>query len=348
MTNLLRCSECAFLLGMRPGLRTIDGRCSACWNYSNRSSIDWGNRQNWLKNEITKVKKSKAATSFGSGTGYDCAVAVSGGKDSTAQVRFLFEKYGVNKALLIHLPKVFTRTAVGELNLSNLCAQFDVDLITVRPQIDRVKKAVRKDFFDSLHPGKSIGHDIYDIPKTICRQFGINLLFFGENGEYEYGGDKELSIFANNPEADGVSVIYLGAIEPYSAYGWYEYAKEIGFKDLSHTKEWYRQGQIEGFSEIDSFGHAVAVWTKFVKFGSQRVADITSQMVREGRLTRTQALQMTKDFDWVLDPKAGEDFRRTLDISVEDFNGAIRHHANDKVVTRDSLGNYRCLDLFDN
>jgi hypothetical protein len=312
-------------------------------NFTRRSDIDWVARQAWLHRTIEETRKAR--TGHKNWSEYDCAVAVSGGKDSTAQVRFLFEKYKIKKALLIHVPKIFTLTQVGRDNLQNLCDRFPVDLITVRLDINRVKAAVRRDFLDYLNPGKSTGASVYEIPKIVCQRLGISLLFYGENGEYEYGGSKNLDLFANNPDQDGVSCVYLGAIEPYSGHGWYEFARGVGFKDLSDTKEWYRQGTAESFSEIDSFGHTVAIWTKFVKYGFQRVSDITSRMVRENRLSRDQALEMTRDHDWICDPKAKDDFCEVLGISHGLFEATVDHHANANLVKKDLLGNWRRIDL---
>jgi len=282
---------------------------------------------------------------------YDCAVAVSGGKDSTAIVRMLFERFGVERALLIHIPKVFTLTKVGRYNLNNLCNRYDVDLITVRSNEDKVKKSMREDFVNHLHPGKKVFEDIHAVPKDICSKFGVEMLFYGENGEYEYGSANELRIKvpadSSSKCTGGVEMLYLGAVVPYSGHGWYEMAKEIGFKDLTDTREWYRQGQIEQFSEIDSFGHAMAVWTKFVKFGVQRTADIASRMVREKRLTLPAAERLVRDLDWVCDPLSREDFCETLNISEKEFWDVVDRHANTDVVKKDEAGNWRRIDFID-
>lgn len=280
----------------------------------------------------------------GSSQPFDCAVAVSGGKDSTAIVRLLFEQFGVTRALLIHLPKIFTLTKVGQFNLDNLCNRFNVDLISIRQSSADVIASVRSDFFESLNPGKRIGRDIYDVPSTICEKLGISLLFYGENGEYEYGGANELEIAVKSIESP-VEAIYLGAIVPYSGYEWHLLARGVGFRDLSDTREWYRQGQIENYSEIDSFGHAIAVWTKFVKFGVQRVSDISSRLVREQRLSLAAALQLNADFDWIVDSQALDDFCETLEISHESFWTAVDRHANRHIVMKDLAGNWKRRDL---
>lgn len=59
-------------------------------------------------------------------------------------------------------------------------------------------------------------------------------------------------------------------------------AREVGFKDLDENNhEWDRVGQIENYTQIDSYGYLVHQWTKYVKFGAQRVADIACRLARE-------------------------------------------------------------------
>ena len=84
----------------------------------------------------------------------------------------------------------------------------------------------------------------YDKPISLARQFGINLVFYGENAEFEYGADLECSIF-HPASDDNLSVVYMGAIYPYSIDGSLKEAYEVGFRDLNYYNEWQRQGQIE-------------------------------------------------------------------------------------------------------
>lgn len=332
-----RCISCGYPKNSRPNLTFDAGVCSACRNYTNRARIDFEARQVWLR-DLVASSRSRGTS------GFDCAVAVSGGKDSTAIVKMLFEDFGVSRALLIHLPKVFTLTKVGQQNLENLTQRYNVDLLSIQLNKQEVLESVRNDFFETLNPGKRIGQDIYDLPATVCRRLGIPLLFYGENGEYEYGSAEILNAHVDSSSSE-VEAIYLGAIVPYSAHGWYEIAKSVGFRDLSDTREWYRQGQIEGYSEIDSFGHAIAVWTKFVKFGAQRVSDISSRLVRERRLPVEAAIQLSMDLDWVVDPCALEDFCETLHISTGKFWETVDRHANHNLVVKDAAGNWKRRDL---
>ena len=174
--------------------------------------------------------------------------------------------------------------------------------------------------------------------------YNIKLVFYGENAEYEYGGNEELEIF-HPASDDNLKLIFLGAIYPYEAHEWYDMAKEVGFKDLNYYNEWQRHGQIENYSQIDSIGYNMGVYTKFVKFGFQRVTDMACRFVRAGLMTKEQALQLIKDKDWMIDPTSKRDFCRTVNITEEYFDEIIDKFANKDIMVKDVNGNWRRKDL---
>lgn len=78
----------------RPGITfNKEGICSACTHYEKRTEIDWNQR--W--EEFEKIcDKYRGINGPGE---YDCAIAVSGGKDSHYQVHILKEVMGMNPIL---------------------------------------------------------------------------------------------------------------------------------------------------------------------------------------------------------------------------------------------------------
>lgn len=174
------------------------------------------------------------------------------------------------------------------------------------------------------------------------------MVFYGENGPFEYGneGATELPIF--HPASDDkTKVIWLCSIYPYSIMDSLNEAREVGFKDLDENNhEWDRVGQIENYTQIDSYGYLVHQWTKYVKFGAQRVADIACRLAREGVLTRDQAILLTNTNDHLCDPKAKRDFCHSLGITEEFFDNVVEKHVNKDVVDKDIDGNWKRKDLF--
>lgn len=329
------CKKCGFILGTRPNLKDVDGVCSACINHEKKKHIDFHARQKWLTEYIKENRTNPK---------YDCVVAVSGGKDSHSIVRRLFENHGVKKILLVNVTEEFTHTKAGVHNLSNIINKFNCDLITYRINPKELSESMIKGLTEQLHPLKWLEEQIYEIPLIIAKNYGIKLIFYGENAEFEYGSNEELEIF-HNSTSDTLKVIYLGAIYPYSAQTWYAYAKEVGFLDLNYFNEWQRQGQIENYSQVDSIGYNMGVWTKFVKFGFQRVTDMACRFVRDGDLTLEQAQKLIKEQDYICDPASKRDFCRTVGITENYFDEMVDKHANRDIVVKDINGKWRRKDL---
>ena len=74
----------------RPGLTfTDDGVCSACINFTKQQKTNWDER---FKELQTLCDKHRCCN----GNGYDCAIAVSGGKDSHFQVYIMKKRLSLN------------------------------------------------------------------------------------------------------------------------------------------------------------------------------------------------------------------------------------------------------------
>jgi hypothetical protein len=287
-------------------------------------------RQEWLTEYIQQNKTHEK---------YDCVIAVSGGKDSHAIVKRLYENHGVKNALLVSVTDEFTHTKVGKANIDNLVCRYNCDLITYRCSPITFKEQTLKDFEESLHPLKWIEEKIYSVPVEIAKNYGIKLVFFGENSAFEYGTSHELDIIKHTDEwFDGweceVEILYMGAIYPYSITDSLEQAKSIGFKDLDDFGEWKRQGSIDQFTQIDSIAYIVHLFCKYPKMGFQRVADIACRYVREGIYTREKARLMIDAYDYLCDPQAKDDFCKTIGISHTRFNEIVDKHANRDLVEK--------------
>jgi diphthamide synthase (EF-2-diphthine--ammonia ligase) len=333
--NIIRtCSRCGFILGTKPGLIEKMGVCQACINNEKKKTINFTKRQSWLTNYIKKNK----------GTGeYDCIIAVSGGKDSHTIVYRLIKNHGIKNPLLVTVMDEFTKTQAGTHNLKNIAERFNLDHIYFRSKPITFRKETLKDFRKELHPLKWIENRIYKIPIDIARKFGIKLVFFGENSGFEYGLNKNLNIF--HPVSDDkVKVIFMGAIYPYSIKDSLKVARSVGFKDLDDFNEWHRQGNVENYTQIDSIAYLIQLWTKYAKFGFQRVSDVACRFVREGKITRKQALMLIEEKDYICDPAAKKDFCNTIGITERYFDQVVDKHANTDYVRKDINGNWRRID----
>lgn len=332
------CRKCGFILGTRPHSKEDGGICLACLNKDKKKDIDWKERQKWFTQYLEEHKNLE--------TQWDIVIGVSGGKDSCAIVKRVIEQHNVpnNRVLLVHVCDEFTPSEAGIYNLNNLVKTYNVDLINFRCAPDTFIEETRKGFFKNLHPLEWIEKQLYAKPIEIAEAFNIPTVLMGENSAFEYGESENCEIFhpASN---DRTKVIFMGAIWPYSNTDSLEEAEEMGFKTLDDFDDWQRQGSADSFTQIDSKGYMLQHWTKFIKFGFQRVSDMACRLVREGKLTKEQAEQMIRDSDWICDPLAKKDFCRTIHITEEEFDNTIDRFANRELLVKDVNGHWRRKDL---
>jgi hypothetical protein len=274
---------------------------------------------------------------------YDCLVAVSGGKDSHTIVRRLIENHGIKNPLLVTVTDEFTHTRAGKHNIDNLVTRYDLDSIVFRCKPQTFKRETLRDFENELHPLKWIEKKIYETPIEIAKKFKIPLVFYGENPFYEMGESENMTVFHPDTDKD-TFIIFMGAIYPYSITDSLQCAREIGFKDLNDFNEWPRLGSVEQFTQIDSIAYIMQLWTKFVKFGFQRVTDIATRFVREGKMTLDEAMFAIKQKDYICDPMAKDDFCNTVGITEQYFDEIVDKHANTELVEKDVSGNWILKD----
>ena len=118
------CQKC-LMPDTRPGL-TFDenGVCAACINFEKQKATNWNNR---LK-ELSKICDKHRGCNR---SGYDCAIAVSGGKDSHFQTFYMKEVMKMNPVLLAVGNLDWTNT--GLKNLENISDAFGCDVIQFQP-----------------------------------------------------------------------------------------------------------------------------------------------------------------------------------------------------------------------
>lgn len=333
MRNILRrCTKCV-MPDTRPGsVFDEQGVCLACRNYEKRVLVDWDGRFKQLRGLCDGYKRKDGY--------YDCAIGVSGGKDSHYIVYVLKTQMGMNP-LLITVDNPFSKTEAGKHNLRNLIEVFGCDHMMFTINTDFAKRITRYGFEEWGEPLRFIETAIYVTPIRIAQQMGIPLVFYGENTGYDYGEltneassvlphmktmverlnlgsaiSPELMNSLKLPDGD-IDVRYLGHYVPWSSVKHLEVAKRYGFRDLTH--EWIREGCSDNFEQIDFLGYMVNIWLKYIKFGFQRVSDIESRRIREGLQTREGAMKLVEQLDHRLDRRSLDDFCSVLGYTHKEF-----------------------------
>jgi N-acetyl sugar amidotransferase len=311
------CRSC-ILPDTRPHLTlNAAGICNACESHATKRQIDWPEREQAFRRVVEHAKSRS--------TGYDCLVPVSGGKDSTWQIVKCLE-YGLN--VLAVTWKTPGRTAIGQRNLDNLVA-LGVDHIDyqISPAVERqfMYEALRR--FGSTAIPMHLA--IFAIPAKIAVRFGIPLIMWGENSAFEYGGAEEERtgfrldagwlrkhgvthgttaadwISADLPraalsayfgptqdelEAAGVNAVFLGYYFEWDPEQTRAVAAAHGFVANAGVA---RTGLYD-FADIDDDFISIHHWLKWYKFGFTRLFDNLALEIRNGRMTRAEAVALIR------------------------------------------------------
>lgn len=345
-----------------------DWLCSACSHHAKKSQTDYESRFKELEKLCDKHRHRNGKFE------YDCAIAVSGGKDSHFQVHFMKEKLGMNP-ILFTVEDNFTMTEVGKKNLENLSSEFACHLISLKPDRKTQKAVTRKAFEKYGKPTWFIDRLIYTFPFAMAVKFNTPLLVYGENVSYEYGGsDDEETPWAKNIFLNGVAddldikefidekvgvserdlqlffkptkeglnklePIYLSYFVKWNSYANYIFSKSRGFLDLQG--EWERSHCVEQFDQIDSIGYIIQAWLKYPKFGHAMVSDYASRLIRYGLLTRDEAIKLVNEKEHQLDNKVVEDFCAFAGYTKSEFWAIIEKHYNKNLFEKNEFGEFK-------
>ena len=359
------CKRCV-MPDTRPGMTfNEEGICAACQSYERRKQIDWDKRYKEFEALCDKYRGCN-------GDGYDCAIAVSGGKDSHYQVNLMKNVMGMNP-ILFSVEDNFPMTDAGIHNLKNISEEFGCNIISMKPDIKAQKKLMRYMFEKYGKPTWYVDRLIYTYPLHMALKFNTPLLVYGENVSYEYGGtgyaetysakeqlkngvaigmDEEELIknagvtkkdlfFTKAPseeEMEKLDPMYVSYFVQWSSFANYEFAKKHGFHDLSH--EWDRKHHVENFDQVDSRAYLVHSWLKYPKFGHASATDYAARMVRFGLMSREKAVELVKERDHDLDPLCVRDFCQFAGYTETEFWNIIDSLYNRDLFTKDSAGRW--------
>lgn len=311
------CQRCV-IPDTRPNITlNEEGVCNACISYNSRKVIDWKAREKAFQDVVTNARSRSK--------GYDCLIPVSGGKDSTWQVVKCLE-YGL-KPLCVTW-KTPGRTEIGRQNLENLI-NLGVDHIDYQISPETEKKFMLQAFERYGSTAIPMHMALFNIPLTIAVRFQIPLIIWGENSAFEYGGTEEertgfrlderwlkkyglmhgttaedwigpelsrkdlTAYFGPGQEAlerENVLAVFLGYYFPWDPETSFAVAKAHGFKSGSKA----RTGTYT-YADIDDDFISLHHWMKWYKFGFTRSYDNLSLEIRNGRVTRPEAIKTLKE-----------------------------------------------------
>lgn len=331
-----------------------DGVCDACrYQEVKAAQIDWERRERALIETLDKYRRNDG--------GYDIIVPGSGGKDSAYTSHILKYKYGMNPLTVTWAPHRYTD--IGWKNFENWIHVGGLDNILFTPNGRLHRYLTRQAFLNLLHPFQPfiVGQRI--IGPLMAAKFGVKLVMYGENqAEYgndpnenfkptmdrkffSIGDPKDMVLggksvrdimgeteFTLNdfapyipPSADfleqrGVEVHYLGYYLKWDPQECYYYAAEnTGFQANSERTE----GTYSKYSSIDDRIDMFHYYTTMAKFGIGRATYDAAQEVRNGKITREEAVQLVKRYDQEFPKKYFKDFLEYISLTEDEFHATV-------------------------
>ena len=360
------CKKCV-MPNTRPGISfDSEGICSACRNAEKKKKTDYDKRKKELETLCDKYRGMNGSM------GYDCAIAVSGGKDSHYQVYYMKEVMGMNP-ILFSVEDNLPMTEAGKHNIKNISEAFGCPIISLKPDIKTQKILMKHTFEQYGKPTWFIDRLIYTFPLKMAIRMNTPFIIYGENVSYEYGGidsvetysardillngvasdipitelliegitEKELALTVapTKEEISNIDPIYLSYFIEWNSVLNYNFAKSRGFRDLTH--EWDRTMCIENFDQVDSAAYMVHPWLKYPKFGHACATDQASRFIRYGVISREEALELVKQHDHNLDSRSIKEFCEFLGYKEEQFYAIVDKLYNKEIFEKDSMGRWQ-------
>ena len=326
-----------------------EGVCSACSFNSDKKSIDWKEREKKLF-ELLEPYRSEDGS-------YDVLVPSSGGKDSAFAAHVLKYKYKMNPLAITWAPNMFTRA--GWNNFNSLTRVGGVDSFLYTPNGKLHRYLTKLAFKNLGHPFQPFVHGQKVVGPKMAQKFGIKLIMYGENqAEYGnplegnkdpfmkpdfftidnpldmiLGGEKVEEIINNTeftlndfapyipptPEEiqeSDVKVTFLGYFEKWDPQECYYYSVDnTGFMPSYERSI----GTYSRYTEIDDKIVPFHFYMTYIKFGIGRATYDSAQEVRNGKITRNEALHLVSKFDGEFPEKYLKEFCEYIGITEEEF-----------------------------
>ena len=348
--NIFWCSSC-LNASTRPRI-TFDsnGSCNACQWSKRKKELDWSSRLAQLRQMVSQEKEKSLP--------FDCLVPVSGGKDGSYVAHQLKTKYGMNPLTVTVRPSL--ELPIGRTNLENFIAS-GFDHIHVSPNPDGLRKLNQIGFTDLGFPYYGWLVAIQSAVLRLAAQFGISLVFYGEDGEVEYGGTSatEDSPFYDPSymkriylEGGHVSSINKLKEAGHSAY-WYEFPDNKDASDLkithwSYFEEWdsYRnylvakescglieadssnEGTFTNFAQNDQALYGLHAYLMYLKFGFGRATQDAGIEIRRGAMSRDQAVNLVRLYDGQFPAGHLQSYLDYYEMSEAEFRSVLDKFTN--------------------
>jgi len=350
--NLHWCSNC-LTMSTRPRI-TFDERgwCNACVWTEKKKTLDWGGRRKELNSLLDKHRRD--------GGGFDCLVPVSGGKDGSYVAYNLKHKYGMHPLALTVTPALSLE--LGNRNLRAF-VESGYNHISINPAHEAMRALNKVGFIKMGFPYYGWLIAIHTAVIRAAIGFGIGLIFYGEDGEVEYGGSTETSknpiydvsyqkkvyleggyekILAKSglakddlyfflfPDDDNlrkypIKLTHWSYFENWDPYRNYLVAKEhCGLIEAEDSNA----GTFTNFSQNDQALYALHTYLMYLKFGFGRANQDACIEVRRGAMDRKQAVNLVRLYDGHYPDEFMQQYLDYYQMTQVEFDTVLDRYAN--------------------
>lgn len=361
------CSTC-LNMSTRPRIEFDNqGRCNACLWSEEKIEMDWSSRQLELQNLVEKYRSSN-------GKGFDCVVPVSGGKDGSYVAYTLKNKYGMNPLAVTVRPAL--SLDLGDTNLTNFIDS-GFNHIHVSPNSKVMQKLNKIGFIEKGFPYYGWLIAIKTAVIQTAMNFNIPLIFYGEDGEVEYGGSTESK---NKPLYDieymkrvyfegGYDKVFDVVLmdkdinEGDLAFWRFPTNEQVKKHDLAFThwsyyepwdsyrnyvvakehcglieKEEGTSGTFTNFAQNDQALYSLHAYLMYLKFGFGRATQDAGIEIRRGAMHRDQAINLVQLYDNQFPHDFIELYLDYYEMTRSEFDEVLDKYANkDLFIKQDGL-----------
>ena len=322
MKKIFWCKNC-LNMSTRPRI-TFDNRgwCNACQWSEEKKTLNWTEREKELLKLLDKVRSKNS--------NFDCIVPVSGGKDGSYIAYTLKNKYGMNPLAVNVTPPL--SLDIGEQNLKNF-ASSGFNLVQLHLHKGVLRFLDKRGLIDKGFPYFGWLIAVQSAVVKVALKFNLSLIFYGEDGEVEYGGstetknnsflsiDYQKKIWFEGGYEKIINQLPLN-LKKHAEFWKFPTKKEIGKRKIytttwSYFENWdsYRNyivakencnllevekgntGTFTNFSQNDQSLYALHVYFMYLKFGFGRTTQDAGIEIRRGALNRDQAINLVNKYD---------------------------------------------------
>lgn len=354
------CSTC-LNMSTRPRIEFDDqGSCNACKWAEEKKLLDWEPRQDELRRLLNKYRSPDDSR-------FDCVVPVSGGKDGSYVAYTLKHKHGMNPLAVTVRPALSLE--LGDENLTNFINS-GFNHIHISPDPRVMQKLNKLGFIEKGFPYYGWLIAIKTAVIQTAMNFKIPLIFYGEDGEVEYGGSPESKktplydieymkriYFEGGYDKVFNAVLAQGDITEGDLAFWkFPTEKQVKSHDLAFThwsyyEEWdsYRNyvvakehcglkekdegtaGTFTNFAQNDQALYSLHAYLMYLKFGFGRATQDAGIEIRRGAMTRDQALNLVMAYDNQYPHDFIDLYLDYYEMSQVEFDAVLDKYANKKL-----------------